>query len=92
MSSIAETLLRESNRKDVSEETRYFISYLDADDPQRLARAVRAHWFIENNLHWVLDVVFDEDRNRKGHSAANLATSRLIALTLRNPGNGALAE
>jgi len=69
---IAVTLQRESNRKDVSEETRYFISSLDAGDPQRLARAVRAHWSmpdtagqaLENNLHWVLDVAFDEDRNR----------------------------
>jgi len=81
---IAVTLQRESNRKDISEETRYFISSLDASDPQRLARAVRAHWSIENNLHWVLDVAFDEDRNRtrKGHSAANLATIRHIAQNL----------
>ncbi|WP_198246114.1 ISAs1 family transposase [methane-oxidizing endosymbiont of Gigantopelta aegis] len=39
-------------------ETRYFISSLKADNPKRLARAVRAHWGIENQLHWVLDVGF----------------------------------
>jgi predicted transposase YbfD/YdcC len=68
----------------VSEETRYFISSLDANDPQRLERVVRAHWAIENNLHWVLDIAFDEDSNRtrKGHSAANFAVIRHIALNL----------
>lgn len=65
-------------------ETRYFISSLASDDPQRLAHAVRAHWSVENNLHWVLDVAFDEDRSRarQGHSAANLTVIRHIALNL----------
>ncbi len=60
------------------------ISGLDANDPQRPARVVRAHWAIENNLHWVLDIAFDEDSNRtrNGHSAANLAVIRHIALNL----------
>lgn len=68
----------------MSEETRYFISSLDANDPQRLERVLRAHWAIENNLHWVLDIAFDEDSNRtrKGHSAANFAVIRHIALNL----------
>jgi predicted transposase YbfD/YdcC len=80
---VAVTAKRETDNK-VSEETRYFISSLDANDPQRLARVVRAHWAIENNLHWVLDIAFDEDNNRtrKGHSAANLAVVRHIALNL----------
>ena len=66
------------------EETRYFISSLDATDPQRLGNIVRAHWSIENNLHWVLDQAFDEDdqRTRVGHSAANMAVMRHIALNL----------
>jgi len=80
---IAVTAKRETDHK-VTEETRYFISSLDANDPQRLERVVRAHWAIENNLHWVLDIAFDEDgnRTRKGHSAANLAVIRHIALNL----------
>ena len=80
---IAVTAKREIGDK-VSEETRYFISSLDANDPQRLERVLRAHWAIENNLHWVLDIAFDEDSNRtrKGHSAANFAVIRHIALNL----------
>ncbi len=80
---IAVTATRELGNK-ASEETRYFLSSLRADDPSKLEHAVRAHWAIENNLHWVLDVAFDEDssRARKGHSAANFAVIRHIALNL----------
>ncbi len=67
-----------------SEETRYFVSSLNANDRNMLEHAVRAHWSIENNLHWVLDNAFDEDSNRarKGYSAANLAIIRRLALNL----------
>jgi predicted transposase YbfD/YdcC len=80
---LAVTAKREIGEK-VTEETRYFISSLSADDPSKLEHAVRAHWSIENNLHWVLDVAFNEDSNRarKGYSAANLAVTRHIALNL----------
>jgi len=80
---IAVTATRESENK-ASEETRYFLSSLSASNPGKLEHAVRAHWAIENNLHWVLDVAFDEDSNRtrKGHSAANLAVIRHIALNM----------
>ena len=80
---LAVTAKREVGKK-VTKETRYFISSLSADDPGKLEHAVRAHWSIENNLHWVLDVAFDEDskRTRKGYSAANLAVTRNIALNL----------
>jgi predicted transposase YbfD/YdcC len=48
--------------------------------------AARSHWVIENGLHWVLDVVFDEDRarNRKDHGAENLAILRKLALNVLN--------
>lgn len=47
-------------------------------------QVVRTHWTIENQLHWVLDVHFNEDaaRNRKDHAPQNLATLRKIALNL----------
>jgi predicted transposase YbfD/YdcC len=50
----------------------------------RFAEVVRAHWQIENVLHWVLDVVMDEDqaRARKDHAPENLARLRRFALNL----------
>lgn len=80
---VAVTALRECKGK-TTEETRYFISSMDATDPKRLGQIVRAHWGIENNLHWVLDHAFREDdqRMRKGHSDANMAVVRHIALNL----------
>jgi predicted transposase YbfD/YdcC len=49
-----------------------------------LGRAVRGHWAIENSLHWVLDVVFREDkaRSRTGHGPANMAVVRHFAFNL----------
>jgi predicted transposase YbfD/YdcC len=53
---------------------------------------VRGHWGIENGLHWVLDVVFREDRSRirAKHAGANLALIRRVAVSLlrRAPGKG----
>ena len=64
-------------------ERRYYIASAPLD-PAYLAQAVRAHWRIENSLHWVLDVVFREDlsRLRKGHGATNMALVRHFALNL----------
>jgi predicted transposase YbfD/YdcC len=54
--------------------------------PQAYLEAARAHWAVENGLHWVLDVVFDEDRarNRKDHGPENLTTLRKLALNILN--------
>jgi predicted transposase YbfD/YdcC len=67
----------------ITRERRYYISSLSAD-AAAIGRAVRAHWGIENRLHWVLDVGFREDecRVRTGHAAANFAVLRHIALNL----------
>ena len=53
-------------------------------DAASFARAVRAHWGIENRLHWVLDVVFKDDlaRLRTGHGPANMAVVRHMAVNL----------
>ena len=66
-----------------STERRYYLCSL-ALDVEKFARAVRSHWGVENQLHWVLDVVFGEDqsRARTGHAAENLATLRRWALNL----------
>ena len=60
----------------VSRESRYFISSLAAD-PEKLLKAVRGHWAIENNLHWQLDVSFNEDSCLVRHRNA----ARVFALT-----------
>lgn len=66
-----------------SVETRYFISDLE-NNAQKLAEAIRGHWSIENSLHWVLDVAFDEDnsRIRKDNAPANFAVLRHIAVNV----------
>ena len=62
---------------------RYFITscYLSG---KRFAQAVRGHWGIENSLHWVLDVSFNEDqsRTRKRFIASNLSWLRRFAISL----------
>ena len=74
--------VREINGSSTSER-RYYISSLPAS-AKIIGDSVRSHWEIENSLHWVMDVTFHEDyaRNRKEHSAANMATMRHIALNL----------
>ena len=63
--------------------TRYFLLSRPMS-AGKLLRIVRTHWTIENQLHWVLDVVFDEDgaRNRKDNGPQNIALLRKIALNL----------
>lgn len=71
-------------RKDhCTRERRYYISSR-ALSAEEAARAVRAHWQIENALHWVLDVTFKEDlaRVRKGHGAKNMAVVRHFAINI----------
>jgi len=67
----------------VETEERLFISSLEAD-PERLLKAVRRHWHVENKLHWTLDVAFKEDQSRvrTGHAAQNLGIVRRLALSL----------
>ena len=65
------------------QETRYFLMS-QAFSPERFLSIVRAHWGIENGLHWVLDVTMNEDwlRTRKDHGPENLALLRRLALNL----------
>lgn len=66
-------------------ETVYGITSLHPEkaDPERLMTLVRNHWTIENRLHWVRDVTFDEDRCRirKG-GALVMASLRNVAISL----------
>jgi predicted transposase YbfD/YdcC len=54
------------------------------NDAEKFAHYVRAHWGVENNLHWRLDMAFDEDhcRIRQGYADQNMAILRHISLNL----------
>ena len=64
-------------------ERRLYISSL-APDAARINAAIRAHWSIENRLHWCMDVIFNDDqmRVRTQHAAHNLAVLKHITLNL----------
>ena len=76
-----------------SGDARYFISSAFMSG-KRFAEAVRGHWAIENSLHWVLDVTFDEDhsRTRKRRIADNLSWLRRFAIGLlkRHPSKNSI--
>jgi predicted transposase YbfD/YdcC len=67
----------------VTIDRRYFICSLKETD-ELFAKAVRRHWSVENELHWVLDVSFREDnsRIRRENGAENMATARHITLNM----------
>ena len=71
--------------------THYYLTSHDGTAAD-FGRWVRGHWGIENGLHWVLDVVFREDRSRirAENAGANLAMIRRVAVSLprRAPGKG----
>ena len=76
----------ESERKirgKTTTQTRYFISSLTGK-AHKLAEAAREHWAIENSLHYVLDVTFNEDKSRirKDNAPENLVVLRRIALNM----------
>lgn len=66
-----------------TEEIRFYISSAKAD-AERFGTWIRQHWGVENQVHWMLDVIFDEDgsRIRKGHADQNMALVRRTALNI----------
>ena len=76
----------ESSREikgEVATEKRYYISSLPAQ-PKILSHAVRQHWGVENKLHWVLDICFNDDQSRirKGNAPRNIAIVKKTVLNL----------
>lgn len=77
------TSLRRVNGQEGEPFVRHYVMSR-AFSATRALKIIREHWGIENQLHWVLDVVFDEDRarNRKDHGPENLSIIRKLALNI----------
>lgn len=69
---------------ETSTQTAYYVTSDPTMTAERMGATARAHWSIENNLHWVLDVTFKEDhcRARRLNAAHNFALVRHVLLGL----------
>ena len=87
--SIAAVRSTRETAKGIQQETRYYISSLPVD-AERIAKAARDHWGIENSLHWVLDVTMNEDKSRirNENSPEILAIMRKWGLNIINQTKG----
>ncbi|MET3115792.1 putative transposase YbfD/YdcC [Pedobacter sp. CG_S7] len=83
LKSIIKITSKRDDGKKESTQVRYYISSL-LENAAMFNTHIRAHWGIENRLHWTLDMVFDEDRQRKRNqnAANNFSFIRKIALNL----------
>lgn len=87
LTTIAMVQSRTERAGKIETDRRYYLSSAKLD-AKTFAHAVRAHWGVENRLHWVLDVVFHDDlaRLRSGHGPHNMAVVKHMAMNLiRHP-------
>lgn len=89
LAGVIEVISMRAEKGKTSIERRYYITSLKST-VERLAKIIRYHWGIENNLHRQLDVNFLEDDSRvnTGHAAENLAIFRRMALNILGSGKG----
>lgn len=84
LNSLAKITYSRTENGETQVEERYYISSLSPKDPARILNTIRAHWQVENCLHWSLDVAFREDnsRIRDANAASNFSWLRKFALGL----------
>lgn len=66
------------------EQLHYFISSCSSDSAEFFGRGIRSHWGIENQLHWVKDVILNEDKSRIkcGRLASNMSLIKAVVISL----------
>lgn len=93
----AERTVTHKKTGEVTEGVRYFISSIAPGElsPRQIARLVRGHWTVENNIHWLRDAVGREDtcrlRNRNAACALALLRTALLA-PVRAAGHESLTQ
>lgn len=88
LKSIAKVITERTVKGTAAQEVRYYLCSFEAEAAQVL-HAVRAHWEVENKLHWTLDVVFNEDQHDYTHKrgAQNMSVLRQFAMNLLRQDN-----
>ena len=84
ISSLSDSIFILEENGSISEQSHYFIYSCKNLSAKEIMKAKRAHWGIENSLHWILDMSFreDESRARKDYSAENFNTLRHLAYNI----------
>lgn len=83
LTSLIEVTSRRTIGEKTTEERRFYLSNLELK-PERAGKIVRSHWSIENQLHWIMDVNFEEDASlaSTGNAAENLAALKRLSSTM----------
>lgn len=85
----------DTKKKVISQTERFYISDLPDNKAEFFFKGIRGHWSIENSLHWVKDVIHNEDANRiqKANGPVNMAVISSIAINLgRKYGQWSMTE
>ena len=83
INSVVEVESKREIKGQIAKEKRYYVSSLAAN-ADRMNTIIRQHWGVENGLHWVLDVTFNDDQSRirKGNAPQNMAILKKTALNI----------